>query len=118
VHPAHWVRGERIFKNGGIAICAPIAPYASTRRFVRETISPVGGYIEIYVATPLEVREQRDRKGLCSKRHAGIIKEFTGIRDSYEIPENAETVIGTIDITPDLAAHRVLARREAMGFMK
>ena len=109
---------SEITKNGGIAICAPIAPYAATRRFVRDTISPVGGFIEIHVATPLEICEERDRKGLYAKARAGIIKEFTGISDPYEVPENAELVIDTVDITPDLAAHRVLVKLEAMGFIR
>jgi sulfate adenylyltransferase len=109
---------SEITKNGGIAICAPIAPYASTRRIVRDMISPLGGFIEIHVATPLEVCEQRDRKGLYAKARAGIIKEFTGISDPYEVPENAEMVIDTADISPDLAAHRVIVKLESMGFIR
>jgi len=109
---------SEITKNGGIAICAPIAPYKSTRRIVRETVSPVGGFIEIHVSTPLEVCEQRDRKGLYAKARAGIIKEFTGISDPYEAPENAEMVIDTVDISPDLAAHRILVKLEAMGYIR
>jgi sulfate adenylyltransferase len=109
---------SEITKNGGIAICAPIAPYASTRRAVREMISPVGGFVEIHVATPLEVCEERDRKGLYALARAGKIREFTGISDPYEVPENAEMVIDTADITPDLAAHRILVKLEAMGFIK
>jgi len=109
---------SEITKNGGIAICAPIAPYAATRRIVRDTISPVGGYIEVHVATPLEVCEARDRKGLYAKARAGIIKEFTGISDPYETPENAEIVIDTAEISPDLAAHRVLVKLESMGFIR
>ena len=109
---------SEITKNRGIAICAPIAPYASTRRVVRDTISPVGGFLEIYVATSLEVCEARDRKGLYAKARAGIIKEFTGISDPYEVPENAEMVIDTVSISPDLAAHRILVKLEAMGFIR
>jgi sulfate adenylyltransferase len=107
-----------VTKNGGIAICAPIAPYASTRRAVREMISPLGGFIEIHIATPLELCEQRDRKGLYALARAGKIKEFTGISDPYEVPENAEMVIDTTGITPDLAAHRILVKLEAMGFIR
>jgi sulfate adenylyltransferase len=109
---------SEITKNGGIAICAPIAPYAATRRAVRDNITPVGGFIEIHVATPLEVCEQRDRKGLYALARAGKIKEFTGISDPYEVPENAEMVIDTLGITPDLAAHRILVKLEAMGFIR
>jgi sulfate adenylyltransferase len=109
---------SEITKNGGIAICAPIAPYASTRRIVRDMISPLGGFVEIHVATPLEVCEDRDRKGLYAKARAGIIKEFTGISDPYEVPENPEMVIDTANISPDLAAHRIMLKLEAMGFMR
>ena len=109
---------SEITKNGGIAICAPIAPYAQTRRMVREAIRPHGGFIEIYVATPLEVCEERDRKGLYAKARAGIIKEFTGISDPYEKPESPEMVIDTTDISPDLAAHRMLVKLESMGFIR
>ena len=109
---------SEITKNGGIAICAPIAPYASTRRTVRDMISPLGGFVEIHVATSLEVCEDRDRKGLYAKARAGIIKEFTGISDPYEVPENPEMVIDTADISPDLAAHRIMLKLESMGFMR
>ena len=109
---------SEITKNGGIAICAPIAPYTATRRAVRELIAPVGGFVEIHVSTSVEICEQRDRKGLYALARAGKIKEFTGISDPYETPEQAEMVIDTIDITPDLAAHRILVKLEAMGFIK
>jgi len=109
---------SEITKNRGIAICAPIAPYTSTRRVVRDMISPVGGFLEIHVSTSLEVCEARDRKGLYAMARAGTIKEFTGISDPYEIPENAEMVIDTVGITPDLAAHRILVKLEAMGFIR
>jgi sulfate adenylyltransferase len=109
---------SEITKNGGIAICAPIAPYAATRRAVRDMIASVGGFIEIHVATSLEVCESRDRKGLYALARAGKIKEFTGISDPYEVPENPEMTIDTVEISPDLAAHRVLVKLESMGFTK
>jgi len=108
---------SEITKSGGIAICAPIAPYAKTRRAVRDTIAPCGGFIEIHVATSLEVCEERDRKGLYAKARAGIIKEFTGISDPYEVPEAPEMVIDTVDISPDLAAHRILIKLESLGYI-
>ena len=109
---------SEITRNGGIAICAPIAPYASTRRHVREVVSTGGGFLEIHVSTSLEVCEERDRKGLYALARAGKIKEFTGISDPYEIPENAEMVIDTVNISPDQAAHRILVKLEAMGFIR
>ncbi len=109
---------SEITKNGGIAICAPIAPYTATRRQVRDAVAPVGGFVEIHVSTPLEVCEDRDRKGLYAAARAGKIKEFTGISDPYEDPENAEMVIDTVGISPDLAAHRILVKLESMGFIR
>ncbi len=109
---------SEITKNGGVAICAPIAPYAATRRKVRQLIEPVGGFLEIHVSTALEVCEQRDRKGLYAKARAGIIKEFTGISDPYEVPEKPELVLDTQGLTPDLAAHRILVKLESMGFIR
>lgn len=109
---------SEITKNGGIAICAPIAPYAATRGKVRDMIEPLGGFIEVHVATALEVCESRDRKGLYAKARAGIVKEFTGISDPYEAPEKPELRIDTAELTPDLAAHRILIKLESLGFIK
>ena len=109
---------SEITKNGGIAICAPIAPYAETRRLVREMISPLGGFLETFVSTPIEVCEQRDRKGLYAKARAGLIKGFTGIDDPYEEPENAEIVIDTAELSADLAAHRILLTLEKHGYVR
>lgn len=109
---------SEITKNGGVAICAPIAPYAATRRKVRQTIEPVGGFLEVHLSTSIEVCEQRDRKGLYAKARAGILKEFTGISDPYEVPENPELRIDTQGVTPDMVAHRILVKLESMGFIK
>ena len=109
---------SEITKNGGIAICAPIAPYTKTRRLVREMIEPNGGFIEIHVATPIEVCEARDRKGLYAKARAGLLKGFTGIDDPYEAPENAEMVVDTSDLTPDIIAHRIIVKLESLGFIR
>ncbi len=109
---------SEITKNGGSAICAPIAPYAATRQRVRQMIEPLGGFLEVFVDTPLEICEQRDRKGLYAKARAGLIKEFTGISDPYEAPQNPEVRIETQDLSPDLAAHRILVKLESMGFIR
>lgn len=109
---------SEITRNGGIAICAPIAPYAATRRRVRDMIKPAGGFIEVYVSTALEVCEARDRKGLYAKARAGALKSFTGIDDPYEEPANAEVVIDTSELSPDLAAHRILITLERLGYVK
>ena len=108
---------SEITKNGGIAICAPIAPYTATRREVRDLIEPHGGFIEIFVSTPLEVCEQRDRKGLYKKARAGEIKEFTGISDPYEEPEHPDLVLDTSEIQPDKAVQQILLKLENLGYL-
>ena len=109
---------SEITKNGGIAICAPIAPYAATRQLVRDLIEPAGGFIEVHVSTPIEVCEARDRKGLYARARAGKLKGFTGIDDPYEVPANAEVDINTAEISPDLAAHRILITLEKLGYVR
>ena len=108
---------SEITKNGGIAICAPIAPYEATRKHVRQMIEPVGGFILVHCATSLEVCEQRDRKGLYAKARAGIVKEFTGISDPYEAPTDAEVVIDTAKLSPEEAAQTILLHLEREGFV-
>jgi len=107
-----------IAKAGGIAICAPIAPYRATRRQVRDSVEAAGGFVEVYVSTPIEVCEARDRKGNYAKARAGLIKGFTGVDDPYEVPERAEVVIDTQDLSAELAAHRILVKLESLGYIR
>jgi sulfate adenylyltransferase len=81
-------------------------------------IEEVGGFVEVYVNTPLEECEKRDRKGLYAMARAGKIKGFTGIDDPYEEPENPEMVIDTLEMSPELAAHRLFVKLEGLGFIK
>jgi sulfate adenylyltransferase len=111
-----FVAGE-ITKNGGIAICAPIAPYTSMRRDVREVIEQYGAFIEIHVATPLEECEARDRKGLYEKARKGIIPEFTGISDPYDIPEHPEVRIDTTGKSPIYAAQEIMLYLLREGYL-
>jgi sulfate adenylyltransferase len=108
---------SEITKNGGIAICAPIAPYDQTRKDVRAMIEEGGGFILVHVATSLEECEARDRKGFYAKARAGIIKEFTGISDPYEAPEDAEMVIDTAGLTPEEAAQEIILHLEREGYI-
>jgi sulfate adenylyltransferase len=108
---------SEITKNGGIAICAPIAPYEAVRKQVREMIEPVGGFVLVHVATPLETCEQRDRKGLYAKARAGIVKEFTGISDPYEAPQEAEVVINTAELSPEESAQEIILHLERQGYI-
>ncbi len=98
---------SEITKNRGVAICAPIAPYAKMRREVRASIEQYGTFIEIHVSTSLEECERRDRKGLYAKARKGLIPEFTGISDPYDIPENPELIIDTENMSPIQAAEDI-----------
>jgi sulfate adenylyltransferase len=106
-----------IAKNGGIAICAPIAPYDQTRKDVRDMVEPTGGFILVYVATALDVCERRDRKGLYAKARAGLVQNFTGVSDPYEVPTDAEVVIDTTQMTAEEAAQRIILHLQAEGYI-
>ena len=99
---------NEISKNGGIAICAPIAPYRAIRREIRRLIETHGVFVEIYLSTPLAVCEERDRKGLYAKARAGKIAHFTGISDPYEPPEHAELVLDTSKVAPAECCREIL----------
>ncbi|MCB1358868.1 MAG: adenylyl-sulfate kinase, partial [Maritimibacter sp.] len=108
---------SEITKNGGIAICAPIAPYATTRRAVREDIEQFGAFVEVHVSTSIEECERRDRKGLYKLAREGKIKEFTGISDPYDVPETPELRVDTENVDVDNCAHQVLLKLESMGLI-
>jgi len=84
---------------------------------VRAMIEPVGGFILVHLSTSVEVCEQRDRKGLYAKARAGILKEFTGISDPYELPSDAEVTINTAELTPEEAAQEIVLHLEREGFI-
>ncbi|MBC6442741.1 MAG: bifunctional sulfate adenylyltransferase/adenylylsulfate kinase [Rhodobacteraceae bacterium] len=108
---------SEITKNGGIAICAPIAPYATTRRAVREEVEAYGAFVEIHVATSIEECERRDRKGLYRLARLGKIKEFTGISDVYDVPEQPELRLETENLHVDTCAQQILLKLENMGLI-
>jgi sulfate adenylyltransferase len=108
---------SEITKNGGIALCAPIAPYDAMRKEVRSMIEAGGGFLLVHVATPVPVCEQRDRKGLYAKARAGIIKEFTGVSDPYEPPADAGLVIDTSDRSPEECVQEILLHLEKEGYV-
>jgi sulfate adenylyltransferase len=109
---------SEITKNGGIALCAPIAPYDSVRKDVRAIIEPWGGFVLVYVATPLEVCEGRDRKGLYAKARVGLLREFTGISDPYEPPSDADVVVDTTALTPEEGTQEILVYLEREGYVE
>jgi sulfate adenylyltransferase len=109
---------SEITKNGGIAICAPIAPFEDSRQYNRELISRYGGYVEVFLSTPLDVCENRDRKGLYAKARQGIIKGVTGIDDPYQPPVHPEITIDTSTLSPAEGAQMVLLFLEEQGYIK
>ena len=106
-----------VARNGGIAICAPIAPYAAARAAVRSMVSEVGDFLLVHVSTPLEVCETRDRKGLYAQARAGVIGSFTGISDPYETPDDADLVIDTSVVSRHDAVAAVLGELTRGGWL-
>ena len=106
-----------VARHGGIAICAPIAPYASARAAVRKMVSEVGDFVLVHVSTPLEICEERDRKGLYAKARAGLIGSFTGISDPYEAPDDADVVIDTSQVSRHEAVAAVLRQLSRGGWL-
>ena len=106
-----------IVKNGGIAICAPIAPYEQTRKAVREEIQSFGSFVEVYLSTTLEVCERRDRKGLYKLARLGKIKEFTGISDPYEVPQSPELEIDSENSSVEHCASKIMLKLRSLGLL-
>jgi sulfate adenylyltransferase len=107
-----------VARHGGVAICAPIAPYAATRAAVRDMVTAAGGtFLLVHVATPIEVCEARDRKGLYALARAGKIPEFTGVSDPYEEPEDADLRLDTSVQDVGTAVDAVLDLLRTGGFL-
>ncbi len=112
-----WVAGE-VARHGGLAICCPIAPYAQARAEVRaQTEATGGGFVLVYVATPLEACEARDRKGLYARARAGLLTGMTGIDDPYEVPSDADLVLDTSEISVEAAVQQVMNRLGDQGWI-
>ncbi|HKD99292.1 MAG TPA: adenylyl-sulfate kinase [Micromonosporaceae bacterium] len=112
-----WVAAE-VARHGGMAICCPIAPYAAARALARaQATAAGGGFVLVHVATPLEICEQRDRKGLYARARAGLITGMTGIDDPYEEPTDADIVLDTSTVAIDQAVATVLARLAEEGWI-
>ena len=109
---------SEITQNGGIVICAVIAPFDRTRKEARALIEKTGGgFLLVHIATPLPICEKRDPKGLYARARAGALCQFTGISDPYEVPSDADLVIDTSDITPEHAARLITDRLEREGYL-
>ncbi|HKT57442.1 MAG TPA: adenylyl-sulfate kinase [Microbacterium sp.] len=102
-----WV-AARVAEVGGLAVCAPIAPFDSSRAAMRAIVETVAPFIVVYVSTPLEVAEKRDRKGLYARARAGELTEFTGVDSPYDVPQDADLEIDTSTMGVDEAASAVL----------
>lgn len=109
---------SEITKHRGIAVCAPIAPYQAIRNEVRQNINEYGGFIEIYVATPLAVCETRDSKGLYQLARQGVIKNFTGISDPYEEPVTPELRIDTSHTSLSEGVAMIVTYLQFSGYIK
>ena len=108
---------SEIVRHGGIAICAPIAPYRDSRAQVRRMVEAHGAFIEVHVDTALEACEARDRKGLYAQARAGKIAQFTGISDPYEAPENPELHLDGAAADPATLASRIIALLRNRGLI-
>lgn len=106
-----------ITAHRGIAVCAPIAPYAAARREVRHMVESTGGCVMVYVATPLVVCESRDRKGLYARARAGLMPHFTGVSDPYEVPTDADLVIDTVTQSVEDATRVIIEHLEQLGYL-
>jgi sulfate adenylyltransferase len=109
--------GSEIARHGGLAVCAPIAPYAESRAAVRAMVEPVGDFVLVHVSTPLAECERRDLKGLYARARAGLITEFTGISDPYDEPTDADLVIDTSQMSRGEALDRVLDLMHHRGWI-
>jgi sulfate adenylyltransferase len=113
-----WVAAE-VARHRGMAVACPIAPYTAARAAVRAMAVEAGaGFLLVHVATPLEVCEQRDRKGLYARARAGQLRGMTGIDDPYEEPADAELTIDTTDMTVPEAVEVVLAYLVENGWVE
>jgi len=109
--------GSEIARHGGLAICAPIAPYAESRAAVRAMVEPVGDFVLIHVSTPIEECERRDLKGLYAKARAGLIPEFTGVSDPYDVPTDADLAVDTSRVSREAALDLVLELLRTLGLI-
>jgi sulfate adenylyltransferase len=106
-----------VARHGGIAICAPIAPFAEARAAARRMVTEVGDFLLVYVSTPVDVCAARDRKGLYAKARAGLIAGFTGVSDPYEEPRDADLVLDTSVMTRQEAVDAVLKLLTTGGWL-
>jgi adenylylsulfate kinase len=106
---------DLLSRNGVPVITAAISPYAEIRNEARQLMGD--RFIEVYVEASVDTCAERDVKGLYAKAFAGEIKEFTGVSDPYEAPENPEFVCHTENESPEESAEKLLAYLEQRGLI-
>ena len=111
-----WV-GAEVARHGGVAVLAPIAPFASTRAEVRRMVETTGDLVLVWISTPLQECARRDRKGLYARARRGEIADFTGISSPYEEPDDADVVVDTSTMSVDEAVGRVWTHLQAGGWL-
>jgi sulfate adenylyltransferase len=107
-----------VTKSGGVAICAPIAPYDAARRDVRRMVGVDGGFVLVHVRTPIGICERRDRKGLYAKARLGLLPDFTGVTDPYEEPTDADLVVDGHGTSPQVVTGRIVEFLEEQGYVQ
>jgi adenylylsulfate kinase len=112
-----WV-ASRLTRHGAAVIAAAISPYDETRRAARAEVEQFGPFVEVYVKASVEECARRDVKGLYEKAFTGEIKEFTGVSDPYEEPDDAELVVETGVHSAEESAVLVLAKLEELGLVQ
>jgi sulfate adenylyltransferase len=113
-----WVAAEAA-RHGGVSLCCPIAPYAAARAVVRGLARAAGaGFVLVYLATPIEVCEQRDRKGLYARARAGQLAGMTGVDDPYEVPADADLTLDTSQLPVEAAVGTVLGYLADEGWIE
>lgn len=114
-----FVAGE-VLRHGGVVVCAVISPYRATRNAVRAMVEGVatdapGGFVEAFVATPIEECEKRDVKGLYARARRGELTGFTGVDDPYEAPLHPEVLLDTIGASPEACAEKIVRYMAHIG---
>jgi sulfate adenylyltransferase len=105
-----------VTRHGGVAVCAPIAPFAAVRADARARVGATGAFVLVHVATPLAECERRDRKGLYARARAGEIADLVGIDTPYEVPQDADVTIDTTGRTVDECLDVVWALLQQRGY--
>src|SRR5207302_10798892 len=106
-----------IVRHGGAVVCAAVSPYRATRDQVRSMVG-ADRFVEVFVDTPLDVCESRDKKGMYAQARRGAIRNFTGIDDPYEGPVAPEVILDTTRVSAEENAARIVSMLSSRGFIR